>query len=709
MGQHDWLKRRNRGIHMTIRDVDCENFDVPAMIEEFERCRITYFTFFCGGYVTTYPTALELQRKSPWLNDRDLTGDIIAAAHARGIKAIPAIDLAMLPAHTYQAHPEWAAVEPDGKVPMRTDNLYSSCPMGGYVRDFSREVVRELVERYEVDGMKFGGGSYGFSRGSCHCEACKTAYRRDIGKEIPSKRDWNSPEWLEYIRWRTEQTIDCVRHLVDMVHSIKPGLPVVGNAVCFGDPGWTVNCSLDMDRLAAIQDVVQVEIQSRQWYMHDKGESAWKYLRWPAETAAYMSSVSDRPIWAVTSYFMAWPWRRCAAPAVEQKVYLAMASAHGADPMINLSGGPPKVHEDKRGFPAIHDLYGYLERHDALLEGDVSAAEVALVYDHDTLMLYGNDQADSRYVGNIRGYEEALNHAHVPYDIISTKKLDEATLSRYRALVLPNMACVSDETAARLRAYAAKGGGIIADFETGLYDNFRQARGGFALGDLFGVEYLGASPLVIGNMGHTSQAYMRPMGDHPILEGVTEAELIIAGGPYCQVKALPGTASPLMLTAPFRLFPECWSYTTEKDTPYPMAVAKEGQGRTVYFPTPLGRFFMETRYPDLGRMIKQAVLWASGKPAPMKMDGYTSLHTSLRRQKGRLLVHLVNLTGGERFFTQIHPLYDVPLAVRVQPGSKPTARMAESGQALEIRREGDYAAVVVPKVGDLDIVVFEGV
>ncbi len=82
-----------------------------------------------------------------------------------------------------------------------------------------------------------------------------------------------------------------------------------------------------------------------------------------------MTGVSDTPIWVVASYFLAWPWRRSAMAPAEQKVYLAQVAANGADPMVNLSGGPPAVHEDPRGFDAICDLYGFLATHQAYYEG----------------------------------------------------------------------------------------------------------------------------------------------------------------------------------------------------------------------------------------------------------------------------------------------------------------------------------------------------
>ncbi|MFO8008678.1 MAG: family 10 glycosylhydrolase, partial [Candidatus Brocadiia bacterium] len=517
----EWLKRRNRGIHMTIRDVDCEDFDAEAMAREFARLKVTFFSFFAGGYVTTYPTDLDLQRVSPWLGDQDITGEIVEAAHRHGIRAFPMLDLGALPNVAFEAHPEWPARNADGTPRRATPYTYCSCPMGGWVREYSRQMVREICERYDVDGMKFGGGSYGFGRDVCHCEACRQGYRRDTGQGLPNRRDWSDPAWRRYVRWREEQTVQCVAELVQMVHSIRPGLPVVGNSVCFGDPGWTVNSSLDIERLAELEDIVQVEIQTRFWFGPEGSGGDWQYLRWPAETANYMTTVSDRPVWAVASYFAAWPWRRNAAPPVEQKVYLAQVAAHGGHPMVNLSGGPPAVHEDKRGFAAMESLFSFMDEHQELYGGDSSPANAAIVYSQATLMYYGNDRAGSRYVNDLRGFEQALNEAHIPYDITSTRRLDEDSLSRYEVLIVPSMVCMNNATAERLRAFVEGGGGLIADFETGTRDEFGESRERALLAGAVGFQDTGQTEMVCGE-GHSGpvQGYMRVHHGQPLSEGM---------------------------------------------------------------------------------------------------------------------------------------------------------------------------------------------
>jgi len=121
-----WLHQRHNAIHMTIRDVDCDHFDVEAYIDGLAKMGVTAFSFFCGGYVTTYPTALKDQRVSPYLNGDDLTGRLVEAAHRRGIKAMAMIDLGQLPRDTGDRHPDWRAVNRDGSPRVVEERIYAT-------------------------------------------------------------------------------------------------------------------------------------------------------------------------------------------------------------------------------------------------------------------------------------------------------------------------------------------------------------------------------------------------------------------------------------------------------------------------------------------------------------------------------------------------------------------------------------------------------
>ncbi len=702
----EWLSRRNRGIHMTIRDVDCAGFDVEGMVATYARWHVTYFSFFAAGYVTTYPTRLPLQRVSPWLGGRDLTGEIIAVSHRYGIKAVPMIDLGQLPEAAYLAHPDWAARNAAGEAVRATEgDLYRACPLGGYIRDYSREMIAELAERYVLDGVKFGGGSYGFGTSVCHCPACTERYPAETGRPLPEREDWSDPDWQAYHAWKGRKTAETVRHLVQIVREVAPGVPVVGNAVCFGDPGWTLNSSLDIEELAEIEDIVQVEVQNRYRYTPAQDSGWWQYLRWPSETARYMTTVSDRPIWTVCSYFLAWPWRRNAVPAAEQTVYLAQMAANGATPMVNLSGGPPAVHEDARGFAAVEWLYTFMAEHEDIFE-DRSAANVALIYSQASLEHYG-DRAMHQYVDSMRGYELALDEAHIAYDILSCRILSAERLAPYRAVVLPAAVVLSDQEAEVLRAYVLAGGGLVVDDGCGLRgtDGAREVP---ALDALLGIRRLGEPVPAAGAAREMMQAYMRVVEAHPVLASSPDLSLLPLPGRVNPVSAAADTQVPLRRAAPFKVFPEGWAYPTEDDPGEPLLVAREpGAGRTVFLATQLGRSYTMLHYPPLGDLIADTVRWAARDALPLRAVAPPTLQLSSRSCGNGMAVHGVNLTGGERYMREIVPLHGVCVALRETEGQPLVkATQVSSGESLAVCRKDGWAEVTVPVWGAYDVILF---
>ncbi len=90
-------------------------------------------------------------------------------------------------------------------------------------------------------------------------------------------------------------------------------------------------------------------------------------------------------------------------------------------------------------------------------------------------------------------------------------------LSKYRALLLPNIAMLSDRQCQQIRDYVSSGGSIMGSFETGLYDEDLKPRSDFGLAELFGVSKAGD---VVGTNGNAY--YGRIEREHPILDGFAD-------------------------------------------------------------------------------------------------------------------------------------------------------------------------------------------
>ncbi len=700
MAEKNWMNRRQRLIHMTIRDVDCADFDVEHVIETFRRWNVTCFSFFAGGYVTTYPTKLPWQRVSPYLGDRDLCGEIIEAAHAADMRAFTMIDLGEVPVEVAEEHPDWLARRRDGSFYVKTDGIVTSCPLGDYVRECSRQVVAELLERYDMDGMKFGGASYGFAPGVCHCDRCRQSLRNDRGLELPEDRE--DDRYAAYMRWREEKMKETVRYLVDVVHQ-QADIPVVGNSVRHLGRGMSI------DDLARDQDFVQLEVQTRTHPTGPNSEACWERFTFPTETCRYAGLLSRRPPWVVASYFLAWPWRRVAVPPAEQKLYLAQVAANGCSPMVNLSGGPPKVHQDTRGFRAIEELYGFMARNNRLYEGDRSGATVAILYCHDSARL-ARRQPDSylHYLADLHGCEDALNRAHIPFDIVNTERLEEVGADDYAALLLPGATALTSAAARELTRLVEGGAGLVATDAPATRDAQGTPRGRSPLAALLGVIAIGEENTFLESPHKgLAQAYGRPDAEHALFADI-DAELVPLAGPWYAVEAKPGVEVPMVRTAPFRVFPEGLSYPDYPDPAEPLAVIKNApeQGRTVYFPFPAGRCAARTGHPDNKRLISNAVRHAARGDIPVGLEGHPDVLVTLRLQRGRKLIHLVNTTGRERYLEVFTPVRGLNLTVRSEQAPDRAWR-ASTGDELDFEYADGVVRVLVPELVDYDIVALE--
>lgn len=711
----DWLTQRSRGVHLTIRDIDCRDFDVEQLAIDLEEMGVNILSFFCAGYITTHQTTLSI-RRSPYLGERDLTGDIVNALKKRNIRAVPAMDLSLIPGNAAMEHPDWCSLDRDGNAYRANKDLgdfYIACPLSGYQNEYLALILTEIVQRYDIDGIKFGGGSYGFSsygNGICYCERCKTAYQQYAGAHIPLEEDWEDPNWGEFQRWRQQRVVDRSKFLYDLVKSLRTDLPVMCNSVAFGDPGWTIKGSLDIERMAQYIDAVQVEAQTRVRVEEDQYH--WDYVYMPAEEANFLDTVSDHQPWVLASYFQAWPWRRNAVPPAEQKVYMAQIYANGGNAILNLSGGPPKVHEDKRGFPAVASLYRFVAENQAYFQNDHSGSEVALLYSQTTMFFYGQNEAKQKYVEAIRGFEQALIEQHIPFQIISDSMLTLEQLQKYKALILPAAACMSEEGAQAIEQYVTGGGNVVATFETSLFDLNGKKRANFLLSSLFGAAYVETASVMGEPNGVFKQAYMNIQDKHsPLLRNIGDTQVIPAAYQFCHVEAGSSVEVPLTLSAAFRVFPEGMSYTTAPDTGCPMAITKTyaSGGRVVYFTGQPDIAFFRAGYPDWSRLMVNAVKWCLQDQLVLETNAPSTMMITLREQENRKLIHFVNMNGGRRMFQDIIPAHDIQLAIPLSEQFVPVkAYMLSNQQQLVINSSEHTCYVTIPTIKDYDVLVLEG-
>ncbi len=122
----------------------------------------------------------------------------------------------------------------------------------------------------------------------------------------------------------------------------------------------------------------------------------------------------------------------------------------------------------------------------------------AVLVSEQTRQFYAHGNIMERWLSHALGVYRMGMEEHLPLTLITELDLKPEILNRHQVLILPNVACLSDDQVQTIRDYVAQGGGLVATCETSLFDELGHSRGDFALKDVFGTSY-GGRPLATAN------------------------------------------------------------------------------------------------------------------------------------------------------------------------------------------------------------------
>ncbi len=209
----------------------------------------------------------------------------------------------------------------------------------------------------------------------------------------------------------------------------------------------------------------------------------------------------------------------------------------------------------------------------------------------------------------------------------------------------------------RIREYIAQGGGLVASYEAGMYDEAGRRTAGDDLSEIFGVRYLPEAAQFGG-----FDVYMQLEEKHGFPVNLPAGKLIPTGG--IQMGVVP-VASQIVASV---LGGAAVHYgPLGEETGYPAVLLSEygRQGRAVYFAVPLGNRFLEFGAPAHRELIAAAVRWAAGEEPPVRLENApkTMALTAFEQNDGdRIIIHLVNSVRDET----ICPIDEIPESRKVK-------------------------------------------
>jgi len=337
------------------------------------------------------------------------------------------------------------------------------------------------------DGIYFDNASLG-SKESCYCDVCKEKFRsysaKRLGKEyeLPTKADWADSVWQTFVDFHYDTVSNGLRQLKKYIKSVNSKIVFTFNA--FPPPTGMRTATdrtlrgVDPCGLAKIADLLYFECG------HTFPRVENRHLITNIETFKYATTASGGKAIALKGYI---PGRPLLKP---NQVKLAVAEAAAFCCTFNAYNFPAlekkPMLEDNEARRALGEYNGFMERNEEFYVDAEPVADVAVLYSRPTQDWYCNDQNENEYFHR-RGYDQALIDSHILFDIIHDENITADYLSRYAVLILPNIACMSEQQIETVKCFVAKGGGLVATCETSLYDETYKKRKDYGLADVFGV------------------------------------------------------------------------------------------------------------------------------------------------------------------------------------------------------------------------------
>lgn len=348
----------------------------------------------------------------------------------------------------------------------------------------------------------------------------------------------------------------------------------------------------------------------------------------------------------------------------------------------------------------IAETLGVLKRYDWAYQDARPAAPVALVWSQPTLELYGQDDAKARYADCVYGFYNALMESHIPTVMVSDEALTPGGLADFRAVVLPNLACMSDAQARSIAEFVRAGGALIASYETSLYDPAGNKRTKLALADVLGAGYDPASSTTV-----AKGAYLCRRQPHPMTAWMRDTSVLPFSGRIAPMRLAGGSVAPLVYGYEARLVdPE--EMENPVPTDLPLLIANTfAKGKVAYLPCDVDRFYFRSRLDDARRLLGSAVAWALGDGLPLSTNAPSEVGVVLMEKPGFAFLHLINTIGG-RPLGEVVPVRDLEFDWRLAAGVK-AVRTLRGGANLPFQVRDGHVRFTLPRLGAYEVAVVE--
>lgn len=671
-----WHQRIRRVGQVNFNERDPLELDVEAWADYWTELQVDAVMVSVTGILAFYPTDVPFHRRSRFLGDRDLFGECCTAAKQRGLRVIARLSPDLQWQDAMAAHPEWFRRDAAGQPMPQAEapGLFWTCMFSTYFTEQIPAIMREVNARYDIDGQ-FTNGWPPYDRlWECSCDVCRGA---------PPN---GSPEC--YDRY-LERTLALWKLYDDVTKEKRPDNVYLGNI------GSGVRAVTNLKVLGERCDWFNCDNQGR----GGEAAPAWGCAQQGRAARAIMKG---RTITNVTG---AWStgrlrWRNTAKSRPESDLWMAQTAASGMRIWYHWLGAQRGLGADRRWLEPGRDFLRWQARHDPHFTYQRPIATLGVVLAQRPNSFY-TAPGGGDYTEFVQGLYAALLEGRFLFDFVHEDDLGPETLRKFSALVLPNVALLSDEQCRQLRAYAEAGGSLLATFETGLFDERGKPRDGFGLGDVFGIERTGATeaPHGCGFFAHVEQR-------HEILRGL-EGTSLLPGGEF-RVPVTAAVSPVLSVVRSYTAYPPELVYSPEGPIDEAAAIASErGRSRRLYFAGDIERSAWRSGNTDLALLLQNSVRWLLRGESPVSVEGEGLVEVFAWETEPGLAVHLLNYTNPnlhKGWLRQHHAIGPQRVAMALPAGARVArAELLRAETSLPFTQDGARVEFTIPRVDDYEV------
>jgi hypothetical protein len=636
------------------------------------------------GILAFYPSKVPFHKHGKYLHGRDFFGECAAAAKKRGMRVVARMSPDLNWPDALAAHPEWAMRHKDGSVQFNHEEprLFQTCMFTSYMTDYVPAIMREINSLYDVDCFYTNGWPPLGSLPECWCAICR--------KLPPS----GTPAY-----WKTFN--DRVLELCHLYQGIAKEKKA--DSFFFPNLGGNVHAGPNLDQIGRFSSWFQADNQGR----HFDDPAIWNC----SLQARVCTSVLDgkRAGNVTGAYATGTPvWRNASKTPDETRMWLNESLAGGVAAYDHFIGGYEAFSVDRRWQQVCSGSFHWARRHAPHFRARRSIANIGVVMGQSTQLLYPGPNLppnDARYQHYMRetthGVYNLLLEGRWAFDFVHEDRLDSDRLAKYTALLLPNIAMLSDRQCDQLRAYVRSGGSLVASFETSLYNENLQQRSNFALADLLGISRAGN---VVGANGNAY--YGRIERAHAILDGFHDTQWIPGAQNRVPLKPVP---DPVLTVVPgFVQYPPELAYPPVDHTTEPAVVLRESGGsRIAYFPGDIERTYWLTGNTDLLRLVQNTLRWITRDRRVVSVEGPGLVEMFAWETEPGYAVHLLNYTNPSAHHGWVHaidPIGPQQVAMTLPEGVRVRQlELLRAGGTTPFHMDGPTLRFTIPAVEDYEV------